>query len=133
MRGMPVSESKSMSFATRRLVDRAVSVYFIALIHALRDPAGLAEYARRAIPTVTASKGVQVASTLSEFARIGPFANAIMAPIETTEGAAVAGVSMIKFPDRAAFEEWYYSEEYQAALPFRQAAADVQVIVVEGD
>lgn len=108
-----------------------MSVYFIAFIHELTDPNGMAEYSIRAVPTVQQFNGTQIAASLAEHAQQGPFADAMMPPIETIEGKPVAGVSVIKFPDRASFDTWYNSPEYRSALPFRLAASNVQAIVVE--
>jgi uncharacterized protein (DUF1330 family) len=41
-------------------------------------------------------------------------------------------VVVIEFPDAAAAERWYQSEEYQAALKIRQAASAGRLILVDG-
>ena len=110
-----------------------MSIYFIAIIHALRDPAGLAEYGRLAVPTLQNSRGTPVSVALDGASRVGALRDLVTTgTIDTIEGKPVAGVSMIRFPDKQAFEDWYYSDAYQAALRVRQASADVQVLLVEG-
>ncbi len=39
---------------------------------------------------------------------------------------------IIKFPDKQAFDDWYYSEEYQRILKFRLNASSGESILVEG-
>ena len=41
-------------------------------------------------------------------------------------------IVVIEFPDAAAAQRWYQSEEYQAALKIRQAASQGRLILVEG-
>jgi len=52
--------------------------------------------------------------------------------IETLEGESADGVVVLEFPDKAAAQAWYHSEEYQARVPFRQAAAPYRAFMVEG-
>lgn len=113
-----------------------MSFYFVAYIQKVLDPAGLQEYARLALQTVKQSRGVRLAAGLSH-AEAVKFVNATnqtdpVTLCERLEGDAIAGMSLLKFPDRAAFEEWYYSEEYQKAVRIREAAAVTQIVLVEG-
>ncbi len=39
---------------------------------------------------------------------------------------------LIKFPTKADFDAWYYSEEYQRILKHRLKAADCDTLLVEG-
>ncbi|GIX29740.1 MAG: hypothetical protein KatS3mg124_0212 [Porticoccaceae bacterium] len=39
---------------------------------------------------------------------------------------------LLEFPSREAALAWYHGEDYQAAVPFRQRAADYDVFIVEG-
>jgi uncharacterized protein (DUF1330 family) len=41
-------------------------------------------------------------------------------------------IVVIEFPDAAAGQRWYQSEEYQSALKIRLAASQGRVILVEG-
>lgn len=51
----------------------------------------------------------------------------------TLEGAPeTARVIIVEFPDLAAAQAFYDSDIYQAAIPFRQGVADVQMVVVDG-
>jgi len=43
-----------------------------------------------------------------------------------------ARVIIVEFPDLAAAQAFYDSDIYQAAIPFRQGVADVQMVVVDG-
>lgn len=42
-------------------------------------------------------------------------------------------VVVLRFASTEAAEEWYHSEEYQAALPYRLRAADYRSILVNGE
>jgi uncharacterized protein (DUF1330 family) len=52
--------------------------------------------------------------------------------METIEGEPADGVVILEFPDVAAARDWYYSEDYQSRVPFRQAAAPYRGFIVEG-
>jgi uncharacterized protein (DUF1330 family) len=66
----------------------------------------------------------------------GPVANikplAVYGPMEQLEGEACDGVVILEFPDMQAARDWYYSEDYQARVPFRQQAAPYRAFLVEG-
>ena len=55
------------------------------------------------------------------------------------QGAALSGNQphadcvVLRFPDRAAVDGWYASPAYQALIPLRDAAADVQLLVYTTD
>ncbi len=51
---------------------------------------------------------------------------------EGIEGPAPDGIIMLEFPSAEAAKAWYHSPGYQAAIPFRQKAADYRAILVEG-
>lgn len=51
---------------------------------------------------------------------------------ESLEGAAPDGVIMVEFPSMEKAREWYHSDEYQAAVKYRLAAADYDAFIVEG-
>ncbi|MCE8038594.1 MAG: DUF1330 domain-containing protein [Halomonadaceae bacterium] len=41
-------------------------------------------------------------------------------------------IVMLRFPDRLAVEQWYASPEYQALVPLRDSAAQVELAAYEG-
>ncbi len=51
---------------------------------------------------------------------------------EALEGTAPDGVIVIEFPDMAAARDWYRNADYQAAIPYRQQAADYDMFIVDG-
>lgn len=51
----------------------------------------------------------------------------------TLSGTAGAGVTAVfEFPDTAAVEAWYQSDAYQALLPLRNQACDMDISVYTG-
>lgn len=53
--------------------------------------------------------------------------------VEAVEGSPPSGrVVVLQFPDMAAARGWYFSEEYQKALPMRLAASEGRLFFVEG-
>lgn len=38
-------------------------------------------------------------------------------------------VGIVKFPDEAAINKWYASEEYQALIPLRDEASDMSITI----
>ena len=53
--------------------------------------------------------------------------------VDSLEGDPVVGrVVVLEFPSFEAAQNWYRSEDYRAALPLRQEAADSRVFIVEG-
>jgi uncharacterized protein (DUF1330 family) len=53
--------------------------------------------------------------------------------VESREGTAVAErVVVIEFPDVAQARRWYESDDYQAALELRQAAAQSRLFIGDG-
>lgn len=51
---------------------------------------------------------------------------------EALEGDAPDGVIVLEFPTMDDAREWYNNPDYQAAIPFRQKAADYEMYIVEG-
>lgn len=51
---------------------------------------------------------------------------------QALEGDTPDGVVMLEFPTAEAARDWYESEAYQQAIPFRQKAAKWRVVLVEG-
>lgn len=83
----------------------------------IRDADAMAEYQRR----TRAMKG--------DF-KMTP--KVIYGVVEGLEGAAPDGVVMLEFPTMADAQSWYNNEDYQAAIPYRQKAADYEMFIVEG-
>ena len=53
--------------------------------------------------------------------------------IESLEGEPVSGrIVILRFDSLDAARNWYHSDDYQAALPLRNAAARSRVFIVEG-
>ena len=52
--------------------------------------------------------------------------------MDVKEGEAPKRVVVIEFPDMAAAQAWYGSEEYQKLLPIRKAASSGKLYIVEG-
>lgn len=52
--------------------------------------------------------------------------------MEAFEGEAPDGIVVLAFPDSQSAREWYYSEDYQSRVPFRQKAAPYRAVMVEG-
>lgn len=53
--------------------------------------------------------------------------------VESLEGEPVSGrIVILRFDSLEAARNWYHSDDYQAALPLRNAAARSRVFIVEG-
>lgn len=52
--------------------------------------------------------------------------------VEALEGDQPDGVIVLAFPSVEQAKAWYYSEDYQAAKPFRDKAARYRGFIVEG-
>jgi len=53
--------------------------------------------------------------------------------VETLEGQAFTDrVVVIEFPSQQALQDWYNDPDYQAAMVFRHAASDGQILQVQG-
>ena len=58
--------------------------------------------------------------------------HAVYGAMEQLEGEPCDGMVILEFPDMVAARDWYYSEDYQARVPFRQQAAPYRAFLVEG-
>jgi uncharacterized protein (DUF1330 family) len=83
----------------------------------VRDEEAMAEYQRR----TRAMKG--------NF-KLTP--KVIYGAVEGLEGDVPDGVVMLEFPSMDDAKAWYNNDEYQAAIPYRQKAADYEMFIVEG-
>lgn len=94
-----------------------MSVYFVARI-SITDESEYNQYLERCDEVFSQYKG--------EYLAVDPFP-------ETIEGEMKTGRSVIiRFPDKSAFNAWYFSEEYQEILKYRLNGADCHTIVVKG-
>ena len=102
-----------------------MTVYFMAFIHEVTSMEGLGEYAQLGVATIERSRGKRLAAGLRGEGIASAGSNRVIGA-ETIEGEPAAGVSLLSFPDRQAFDDWYYSDEYQKALKIRKASARTQ-------
>ncbi|WP_328390704.1 DUF1330 domain-containing protein [Nocardia sp. NBC_00416] len=90
---------------------------YVIVTELIKDPAGMAEYGKAAAKAM--SDGVKILAIDTEF--------------EVLEGEWPATQTVVlEFESTAAARAWYESEEYQAAVPLRQAAADCNAVIVNG-
>lgn len=91
-----------------------MSVYVVAAL-TKTDPQAYEEYGRRGRDSLSAFENSRLAA--DDFAVL-------------VEGEMPAPrFVLLRFDDEAAFQEWWKSEAYQEAIPFRHAAADTKFIV----
>ena len=83
----------------------------------VRDPEAMAEYQRRN------------RENSGDF-KLKPLV--VYGAMETFEGKAADGIILAEFPTAEDAKAWYNSPGYQAAIPFRQKAAEYRAILVEG-
>lgn len=88
---------------------------------AITDTAAIAEYSRRNQENVV---------TWREAHGIKPVV--VYGKSEAPEGENPDGIVLLEFPTVEAARGWYNSPEYQAAIPFREQAAQWQVVIVDG-
>lgn len=84
---------------------------------AIRDEAAMAEYQRRT-------------RALPPTAHVVPLA--VYGDIIALEGDAPDGAIVLEFPTIKDAQAWYQSPDYQAAIPYRQQAADYDMFIVNG-
>lgn len=96
--------------------------YMICIRNApVRDQESMNEYSRRNREKAGDSRSTYQLEPL-----------VVYGALHALEGPAPDGVIVLKFPDADTARAWYQSPDYQAALPFRQRAADYSVFIVEG-
>jgi uncharacterized protein (DUF1330 family) len=83
----------------------------------IKDPKAYAEYAEAATKVIVAHGG-------KPLARGGRY--------EELEGRARGRNAVLEFESFDAARRYYYSPEYQAARAFREGAADIEMVLVEG-
>lgn len=90
---------------------------YVIVTEVIKDPAGMAEYGKAAAKAM--GKGVTVLAIDTE--------------PQVLEGEWPATQTVVlEFESPEAARAWYESEEYQAAIPLRQAAADCNAVIVNG-
>lgn len=90
---------------------------YVIVTESIKDPAGMAEYGKAAAKAM--AKGVKVLAIDTE--------------PQVLEGEWPATQTVVlEFESPEAARAWYESEEYQAAIPLRQAAADCNAVIVNG-
>ena len=95
-----------------------MTAYIISLRKgSVRDPEAMAEYQRR----TRQMKGDFKTTPL-----------VIYGAMEGLEGIPPDGMVMLEFPSMEEAKAWYNNEDYQAAIPYRQKAADYEMFIVEG-
>ena len=91
---------------------------YIIATEAIKDPSGMAEYARAAAPAITEGPGNVLA--------LDP------AP-EVLEGDWRGRQTVLmEFESVEAARAWFKSDAYQKVIPMRLAAADTDVVIVSG-
>lgn len=90
-----------------------MSAFFVATVR-VKDPARFQDYAARAAETFQPFGGQPVLRGRAEGALAG-----------TADHQAVG---VVRFPDMRSLNDWYGSEDYQAIVPLRDAAADMTIV-----
>lgn len=83
----------------------------------IRDAEAMAEYQRRT-------------RAMGKYPTLKPLV--IYGATEALEGEAPDGTIILEFPTMEDARAWYHHPDYQAAIPFRQKAADYEMFIVEG-
>ena len=95
-----------------------MAAYIMALIDVKDQEAYVESYAKHTPPILAKYGGKGLVRTND---------------VEGLEGTGIPGrVVVMEFSDMESARNWYNSEEYQALVPLRQAAADGKLILVEG-
>lgn len=89
---------------------------YVIITEEIKDPAGMAEYAKLASQTMANAKVLA----------FGPATETLEGQWHGTQ------TVLLEFESVDAAKEWYYSDAYQEALKLRQAAADCDGIIISG-
>lgn len=92
-----------------------MAAYVIGIRDRMKDPAEMALYGKKALPTMSAAEIV-----------------ALYGRHEVLEGEAVDGIVIVRFESYDAARTWYESAEYKEAMKHRLAGADYRVMLVDG-
>ena len=96
-----------------------MTAYVIVNLHEITDPETYEEYARLAGPTIAAHQGKMLI---------------LGKDITTIEGSWTGiQVLIVEFPNRAAFEGWYQSDEYAPLIEMRKNSLNADAIVIDND
>jgi len=91
---------------------------YVIVTENIRDPDGMAEYSRAAMPSI---------------AEFGAKVLAVDSQPQVLEGEWSAEQTvLLEFESVEAAKAWYSSASYSAAKPLRQAAADANLVIVSG-
>jgi uncharacterized protein (DUF1330 family) len=91
---------------------------YVILTEAIKDPEGMKEYARAAVPTMNQGG--------CRFLSVDP------APQVIEGGWHGDQTVVLEFDSVDAARAWYESEAYQKAAKLRQAAADCNAVIISG-
>lgn len=95
-----------------------MAAYLLATVREIKDRRGMEEYWSRAGTT---------------FAGFGAKHLAAYTPFTLLEGSGpVDAIVAIEFPDKETARRWYESPAYQAVKKYRDGAADIELILVDG-
>src|SRR5689334_2837707 len=91
---------------------------YVIFTEAVHDPTGLAAYGQKAGPAMAGRefKALVVADDHEVLEGEWPGSRTVV----------------LEFPSVEAARDWYYSPEYQEAVPIRRAAADCHGVIVAG-
>lgn len=89
---------------------------YILITEDVKDPAGMGEYAKLASQTMASA-------TLLAFDTKAEVIEGTWHGTQTV---------LLEFESEEAARAWYFSDEYQAALKLRQAAADCNGVILHG-
>ena len=95
-----------------------MSALFIAQVTQLIDPEKLNEYSSKAGPTVEKHNGEIIFRGVTKKMVAGE--NPVQA------------VAIMQFDSIEEAEAWYFSDDYQALIPIRNAAIEVNITLIEG-
>lgn len=96
-----------------------MTAYVIVNLHEVTDPETYQEYAQLAAPTIAAHQGKMVI---------------LGKDITTVEGSWTGNqILIVEFPNRAAFDAWYQSDEYAPLIEMRQSSLIADAIVIDND
>ncbi|MCD9029725.1 DUF1330 domain-containing protein [Luteimonas sp. BDR2-5] len=94
-----------------------MSAYVVIIRDKTHDPTGMEKYASVARNAPIDKLEVIAAKT---------------GKMQVLEGPAAEAVVILRFPSMADALEWYESDAYQEALPYRKAAGEFRVFLSEG-
>ena len=94
-----------------------MTAYWVSVYKEMRDEQKMAAYSALAGPALKAAGGRILARGL---------------PAQTYEAGINQRTVIFEFDSVEAAKAWYESDEYQAAIPLRQKAAETNVVILPG-